>query len=623
MWFHLHRFLWLALLAAGLAACGGGDDDSGAAGLPVITAQPQSVSIASGATATLSVVATGSGTLRYQWHLDGSAISGATAASHTTAAAGSYTVVVSNEAGSVSSDAAIVTVHPGVSHAWDMATGAYAPDLADTSAYLPLHIALDSLGVSSPSARLSVSQVGDSEISVALDGAAAITITRDAYGATVRSTLDGGTHVAYQLSGSGSTPVTVYSANDYKLVLSHAHITSGDGPALNLQSPHTAFIELAGSSTLAGAPAYSGRTADDGSAMDLKAALFAEGPLVIGGSGALRIQAAAGHALASDAHVRLRSGRVALHAAARDGLRARHAFVMDGGVLDIAAAAGKGIKVDGQENAAAQPLGFVAINDGALNITSHDKAITAAWEGGEDGQTPTAADDPDPRVTINGGAIRITTTGMPREDGNPADGDDSLAPEGVEAKSVLTINGGTLEIRATEDALNAGSAIAIHGGRVYAASSVGDGIDSNGSLSITGGHIVTVGAPSPESGLDASAGEFTLSGGVLLALAPGGSNSKPRATQNTLFTNDGIRPGLWALRDAAGRAVFAFDVPHSAAAMLLSAPQIAAGATYSVVSGGAVSGQDDIFHGLYINPATHSGGTVMRSVNVSGTLTAF
>ncbi|MDO5290919.1 MAG: carbohydrate-binding domain-containing protein [Pseudomonadota bacterium] len=622
MWFQLHRFLLLTLLAVGLAACGGsGDDgDAGTGSAPVITAQPQSVSIASGATATLSVAATGSGTLSYQWHLDGNAISGATAASHTTGIAGSYTVVVSNEVGSVTSEAAIVTVHAEAS--WNIATGAHAPDLIDTSGYLPLSIALDSLSISSTSPRLTVSSTSAHEIVVALDGAAAITITRDSHGATVRSTLSGGTHIAYQLSGSGNTPLTVYSANAYKLVLTDASITSSDGPALNLQSAQTAFIELAGSNSLADSATYSSRTGDDGSGMDLKAALFAEGPLVISGSGRLRVAGTPRHALASDAHVRLRSGTVTLSAAARDGLRAKHAFVMDGGTLDITAKAGKGIKVDGQESTTAQALGFVAINDGHLNITSHDKAITAAWEGDEDGDTPTTADDPDPRVTINGGTLTITTTGAPREDTNPADGDDSLAPEGVEAKSVLTINGGTLDIRTTEDALNAGTGIAINGGRVYAVSSVGDGIDANGALSISGGYIVTRGAFSPESGLDVS-DAFTLSGGVLVALAPGGSNSKPQATQNTLFTNDGLSPGLWTLRDAAGNAVFAFEVPHSVAAMLLSAPQIATGATYSVVHGGTVASQDEIFYGLHINPTTHSGGTVKGAVSIASTLTAF
>jgi nucleoside phosphorylase len=76
---------------------------------PVITTNPQSVSINYGQTATLSVVATGL-ILAYQWQLNGAPINGATSTSYTTDKAGTYTVVVVNSAGSVTSSAATVTV---------------------------------------------------------------------------------------------------------------------------------------------------------------------------------------------------------------------------------------------------------------------------------------------------------------------------------------------------------------------------------------------------------------------------------------------------------------------------------------------------------------------------------
>ncbi|MFV0679722.1 carbohydrate-binding domain-containing protein [Ottowia sp.] len=618
------------LLTIGLVACGGSDDsssdDTNTGSAPVITSQPQSVSIASGATTTLNVAASGTATLSYQWHLNGSAINGATATSYTTGAAGSYTVVVSNDYGSVTSNAATITVtdtdNDTTNATWNILTGAYAPDLADTSGYLPLTVALDTLSVSSTSSRLSVSNTSTSVVTVALDGAAAITLTRDSYGLTVRSTLSGGTHMAYQLTGTGSTPLTVYSDNDYKLVLTSANITSGDGPALNLQSKQTAFIELSGTSVLADSSTYSDRLDDDGDDMDLKATLFAEGPLVFSGSGSLRINATPKHALASDAHVRLLSGTVTLNAAAKDGLRANDAFVMDGGNLNITTPAGKGIKVEGQEDDS-QPLGFIAINSGTIAITSYDKAITASWEGDEDGDTATTADDPDPRVTINGGTVTVTTTGTPYEDNNTADGDDSLSPEGVESKSTLTINDGTLTINATDDALNAGTAIAMTGGHVYANSSAGNGFDSNGTIAISGGVAVAIGAAQPEAGMDSDNATFAVTGGVFVAI--GGSNSTPTAnaaTQNLVSVRN-VSTGLWALRDASGNAAFAYQVPSAAGAMLISSPLITTGTTYNVVTGGTVGSADETYQGLYINPTTHSGGTTGRSFTVSSRVTSF
>jgi beta-galactosidase len=85
-------------------------------GAPTITSQPASRSVAVGQTATFSVVATGAGTLSYQWSKNGAAIAGANAASYTTPPAAAtdngaqLTVAVSNAGGSVISSAATLTV---------------------------------------------------------------------------------------------------------------------------------------------------------------------------------------------------------------------------------------------------------------------------------------------------------------------------------------------------------------------------------------------------------------------------------------------------------------------------------------------------------------------------------
>lgn len=76
---------------------------------PVITAQPQSMTIVSGKTATLSVQARGTA-LSYRWFSGDSPIEGATGSSYTTGTAGSYRVEVRNSGGSVLSDVATVTV---------------------------------------------------------------------------------------------------------------------------------------------------------------------------------------------------------------------------------------------------------------------------------------------------------------------------------------------------------------------------------------------------------------------------------------------------------------------------------------------------------------------------------
>jgi hypothetical protein len=83
---------------------------------PAITTQPQPQTVNQGGTAAFSVSATGTTPLNYQWKFNGTNIGGATASSYTRnnaqpADAGSYSVVVTNVAGSVTSSNAMLTVN--------------------------------------------------------------------------------------------------------------------------------------------------------------------------------------------------------------------------------------------------------------------------------------------------------------------------------------------------------------------------------------------------------------------------------------------------------------------------------------------------------------------------------
>jgi hypothetical protein len=109
------------LLSLTFAGCGGSSSTSTSTSTaqsqaPAITTQPANQTVTVGQTATFSVQATGSGTLTYQWQKATTPISGATSSSYTTAATTSsdngsqFTVIVSNSAGSVTSNAASLTV---------------------------------------------------------------------------------------------------------------------------------------------------------------------------------------------------------------------------------------------------------------------------------------------------------------------------------------------------------------------------------------------------------------------------------------------------------------------------------------------------------------------------------
>ena len=82
---------------------------------PAITAQPTNLSVVEGANAGFSVTASGTEPLSYQWLFNGAGLAGATGTSLTLTSVQptngrSYTVVVTNTAGSMTSAVAVLTV---------------------------------------------------------------------------------------------------------------------------------------------------------------------------------------------------------------------------------------------------------------------------------------------------------------------------------------------------------------------------------------------------------------------------------------------------------------------------------------------------------------------------------
>jgi hypothetical protein len=501
---------------------------------------------------------------------------------------------------------------------WNIDTGYNSRDLIENYTFETIAIDLDSQTVSSTSEDFIVESSDDGTYLVTLDGETVITISEDDYGMLIDSAAPSQSLVEFALFGGFSQGITIYSENDFKLSLNSVTITSNDGPAINIQSKQRAFVDLTQGSvnTLSDGTTWSDRLLPDGDEMDLKGTVFSEGALIISGSGSLEITANTKHALASDAHVRLSEAVVTLNAYQKDGVRCNDAFIMDSGELGISTSNGKGIKVEGKEDEET-PIGFIAINDGDLDITSYDKAITAAWESDEDGDTTTLDDDPDPRVTINGGTIRITTTGTPYEDE-----DDSLSPEGIEAKSSMMINDGDIYVVATDDGLNAGGDIEINGGYIYAASSSNDAIDGNGDLTINDGVIVAHGGSSPEGGMDNDQNTFAVNGGTFVAL--GGANSTPTAsasTQNTVSLGS-IDEGLLTVKDSSGNIAIAYEMPETATEVLVTSPDFETGVSYTVYQDGEIGSYSDVFNGLYLDPASHSNGSEVDSFTITSTVTS-
>lgn len=409
-----------------------------------------------------------------------------------------------------------------------------------------------------------------------------VTITLSGSDVVITSTVK---EVAYVLSGTTADgSVKIYSDNKFKLTLNGVSITNTDGPAINIQSSKRAFIVLADNTTssLTDGATYATATNDE----DMKGTLFSEGQLIFSGAGSLTVKGNYKHAICSDDYVRVRSGNITISGAATDGIHTNDAFIADGGTLSIKASS-DGIEAE---------EGYIIINDGTFTIDVADDGIAASYEEGDASITP--------YVNINGGTITITTT----------------EGEGIESKSILTINSGDISTTTADDGLNAGDAIYINGGTVYCYSTGNDAMDSNGTFTITGGKVIAIGARSPEAGFDCDARTFKITGG--LVIGTGGATSSPTASVSTVYSvimGSGTANQIIHIEDASGKEVLTFLSPTAYSTMLFASTKMTAATTYNVYTGGSVSSGEET-NGVYTS-GTYTKGTSSASFTTNNMVT--
>lgn len=469
-------------------------------------------------------------------------------------------------------------------------------------------------------ASASIQDISEAETTLLTVGSGRVTIVKTAFGLTVRSTVDAA--IAYNLSGTLAGTSTVVSSSSspypYQIQLSGVDISATAGPALDLESTQKVYIVTA--------PGTANALSDSATrSMTMKAALYGKGPMVFSGDGLLSITGRYKHGVFSNDYIRVCSGTLDVAVGARDAVRSVNGFIFDDGDLTIHATGAtvdeesKGIKVEGSEKTGTGK-GYIVINGGYIDITSVGKAITASWDIDEDASTETTADDPDPYVVVNNGVLTLTTTGTPYEyesDGATV----SCSPEGIEGKTALTINNGYLEINTTDDCLNAGNSISIHNGYLYCRSSKNDAIDSNGTISITGGVTVAIGSNNPEGSFDCDHNEFIITGGTIAGI--GGNISPPTPSpggQNIMVLGSMPEGSRMALRRDDGLFLMVFEIPQPCETMILSSPGIKTGGVHTVHTEGAVSA-DHVFHGLYLGNITYTGGRSGTGFIVSNQVT--
>ncbi len=445
--------------------------------------------------------------------------------------------------------------------------------------------------------------------------------------------------VEIELKGSSTDGgVKIYGEKKFKLTLNDLSLKSTKGPAINSQCKKRVFLHVADgtSNTIEDAATYTDDPyyLDATQSEDRKGCFFSEGNVIMSGTGVLQVTGNYKHAFCTDNSFIMRPGAsLVINGAAKNGLHVKGnddigVKIMGGYIYaNVSGSAGKAIKCDldveilggtldlntsgnavydsdDKDTSSASGIktdGSIIISGGEISAKSTGSGgkglsadtdinvsggeITIATNGSKYTYSQELTSSPkgiraDGNITISGGAIKIAATG--RNDG----------AEGMESKATMTISGGDVQVYAYDDAINAATALNITGGYVYAYAINNDGIDSNGSFTISGGTVIGAGTSAPESGIDCdNSSRFLINGGDVLAIG-GTLQASPSSSSGSycaVCSSASVKKGA-ALKvlDSSSKTMVTFTMPRtiSGGTMLISSSSLKASNTYTVTADG-------------------------------------
>lgn len=329
----------------------------------------------------------------------------------------------------------------------------------------------------------------------------------------------------------------------------------------------------------------------------------------------------------------------------RDGLQAETTLKIATAKMTIKTADGYNSQSVDSENESYKGLkasGSIIVDAGTYEIDSADDGIHSNAE-----------------ITINNGTFKIASG----DDGIHADNELTLndgkisithSYEGLEA-AVINIKGGTHEVVSEDDGINAGGGsdtetttnnqfggdnfqgggpgggdeaddskqINITGGTTYV-DAEGDGIDSNGNVTMSSGTLIVNGPVNGGNGALDYNGDFNITGGTLIASGSSGmamtvSDTSTQAALDVYFDSNQAADTLVNVQTSDGTTIASFQPKKEFTHFVISSPTLKTGETVKVSTGGKDSGTAaaTVYTG-----GSYSDGTELTSVKLDNVITS-
>lgn len=409
-----------------------------------------------------------------------------------------------------------------------------------------------------------------------------------------------------------------------KLRLSGMSLTNADGPAIFFDNADKGFITITENTEnfLSDGKEYTTEDAD--------AALFSNDDLEIKGSGKLTVMGNYKHGIASDDDLNIENGVINI-SSYEHGIKVNDTLHITGGEISVTTETGKGMKAEIEVLIDAGTININSFDEGIeskgpLTINGGDIKITSQEDGMNTGSSSTTTEEttepteqnvppemPEGEMPQGGfgggkgqrpegqrpGGQRPDMGQMP-EGMTPPEGNVEM-PQKPEGMTPPDINGERPQggrgfgggmgggFSMIDEETAAAHAITIKGGKIYI-KAAGDGIDSNGSLTIAGGEVVIDGPENNGNGALDSEGIMTISGGTVFTASSRGMMQLPREGEVCIarinMTEMKSAGTKVEIKDADGKVVYSHTPDVKFELVTFTSPDLVEGKEYKVYING-------------------------------------